>query len=53
MRIDFAQGFFQASLLVTVAMRAGFFDLYADSLAFGGAAGQRHIALCGESRAAE
>jgi hypothetical protein len=37
---DFAQGFFQAGLLFAVAMGLGLFDLGADGLALGGAAGQ-------------
>ena len=38
---DFGQGFFQAGLLVAVAVGLGLFDLAADGLAFGGAACER------------
>ncbi|MNE70132.1 hypothetical protein D3C80_1659030 [compost metagenome] len=36
----FAQGFFQAGLLVFVAMGASLFDLFADGLTLGCATGQ-------------
>ena len=38
---DFAQGFFQAGLLGAVTVGLGLFDLAADGLALGGAAGER------------
>ena len=38
---DFAQGFFQAGLLLGIAVGLGLFDLGADGLALGGAAGER------------
>ncbi|MNO91027.1 hypothetical protein D3C76_825650 [compost metagenome] len=37
---DFTQGLFQACKLIAVAMSLGLFDLFADSLALGGATGE-------------
>lgn len=37
---DFAQGFFQAGLLLGIAVGLGLLDLGADGLALGGAAGE-------------
>ena len=47
---DFAQGFFQAGLLVRIAMGFGQFDLIDDALLLGGAAGQLRCLFGGHQR---
>ena len=47
---NFGQGFFQASLLRAVAVGLGLFDLAADGLALGGAAGEGLCVFGGQQR---